>query len=781
MKSFDKLIRHADKYFSSPQYFSKFYTRALKRIASAVTTAYTDKDHRKGLSTSASKSLSALHQRVGKYIRLIELNTSANFDDDSGMESDSSDALTDTPAPIPDKGDHEDKKDKNYIFYAEKHEVTFEMIDAKLKDIIASRGKKSTDRQTVVKHLSYMATLAKCPAQEVEVLLHIISAQFDMTGSMSTYMQIPAWRSCAANVLRLVSLLRENQHIVLVETEEPNTRPDKDELLSGAAVQLSGSLCAFAERLDDEFVKSLQNIDPHTKEYILRLQDECFLLILVHEVLAHYITQNDSTSRVKLCLRMLGHIHSMTPKVYEQMQLFARNKLADTSRNVVQEGKIQLRREFSNIDEFVLDESEYFLGDVTTWFPTSFVFPQQTLKTLMEELTVCVYKLGDERSKVRSILFDTFHVSLCGDYRGAREQLLMSHLQESIHHMDIDTQVLFNRCMAQIGLNSFECGAFGYAQACLSDLLSSGKIRELLAQGLSPGRHTTDRNFEQEKLERRRQAPFHVHINVELLEAIYLVSGMLTDTHTLFGFSRQHTRTLNRGHLRMLEGFEKQTFSGPPEGVRDTIMCATKHLIDGDWQIASKHITNMSNWSLLPASENERDAIMARVVVELKKEALRTHIFQRASHYESLCFETLSAMFDTDVRTVEATVNKLLASGLVGSCDTPTTSFAVYVPEASKLQTSVLQYSENVTALLDANERSIGVRFEPDATLHTDDDDLNVKMRQVRHGRFDDRDDTRHRQSRTPKGLRTVRSAMNPTLNLSRTSKGRKQDSREKR
>lgn len=43
---------------------------------------------------------------------------------------------------------------------------------------------------------------------------------------------------------------------------------------------VSGNLAAFIERLDDEYIKSLQNIDPHTKEYISRLQDEqSFMLV----------------------------------------------------------------------------------------------------------------------------------------------------------------------------------------------------------------------------------------------------------------------------------------------------------------------------------------------------------------------------------------------------------------------------------------------------------------------------------------------------------------------
>ena len=205
-------------------------------------------------------------------------------------------------------------------------------------------------------------------------------------------------------------------------------------------------------------------------------------------------------------------------------------------------------------------------------------------------------------------------------------------------------------------------------------------------------------------------------------------------------------------------------------------MCAAKHLIEGDWGSASKYVLNMSCWQLLPGST--RSDILDNVKIELKREALRTYVFQRAAHYKSLCLRTLSAMFDIPLVSVQAIVNKLLAHGLAGSCDAPTCSFAVHLTELSILQNSVSTVSEKLNVFLDANERSLGIRQNTDNI--TDEDDLSFKQRGHRGNRFEERNDElpKHKASARPWNERS--SSTSAVVGMSRILRSRKEENRER-
>lgn len=153
----------------------------------------------------------------------------------------------------------------------------------------------------------------------------------------------------------------------------------------------------------------------------------------------------------------------------------------------------------------------------------------------MEKLCKYVYAHDNtDRLRTRAILSHIYHHALHDNWFQARDLILMSHLQETIQHSDPATQILYNRTIAHLGLCAFRHANIKDAHNCLVDLMVTGKVKELLAQGLLPQRQH-ERSKEQEKIEKQRQMPFHMHINLELLECVYLVSAMLIEIPYMAG------------------------------------------------------------------------------------------------------------------------------------------------------------------------------------------------------------------------------------------------------
>ena len=743
-----------------------FYFRALATLDAAIESTFANKPAIKKMSSTNAKAFNSIRQRLKKHFRddavmaagLARAKEHPDSTEDEASDSDIDGDSSDDEAAKAEKAEKRARKaaekaaeagadaDDGFavvgkkgqvekpgapakpldVMKCPKEKVTYEMVDTKLAELIASRGKKGTDRHENVETLAYVATVATCAAQEIEVLIMLISAQFDISGSMSTHMPIPIWKKCVNNLLRIDSLLKQNPQITLVETTEPDPKPSPDDIKAGKPVQLWGSMCAFCERLDDEYFKSMQSIDPHTKEYVLRMQDEALFIVLATEMVSYYEKRGDMETTAKLALRLLEHLYYKPEPAYVALKTFAEGKLRDADElfarlaadaaaaKAAADEKARLEAERARAAE---EEGDEYLDDEDADeaeakeaseipYPTGQTFPATPLPATLKRLSLLIYRHGDGRQKARAMLCEIFNDGLRGDFRHGRDLMLMSRLQENISQMDISTQILFNRAMAQLGLASFRLGMFAEAQACLGEMYLGGRVRELLAQGVTQSRFH-ERSVEQEKLERRRQMPFHMHINLELLESVHLTCSMLQETPYMAN-SMRRARSSNKPFARLVDNYERQTFNGPPENVRDHVMAATRCMLNGEWRRAKDFILGLEVWALLPGDEADRAKVLDAVASRLKEEATRTYLFQFAAQYNSVSLEVISDMFDVSVKSAYGLVSRMIIDEeLRGACDEPTKTVVMAHVEPSALQRLAMTFAEKCAVLLDANERAL--------------------------------------------------------------------------
>jgi translation initiation factor 3 subunit C len=335
---------------------------------------------------------------------------------------------------------------------------------------------------------------------------------------------------------------------------------------------------------------------------------------------------------------------------------------------------------------------------------------------LMSKLCNYVYRHGTEQAKTRAIICQVYHHALHDRFLDARDLLLMSHVQETIYvGVDVGTMILFNRMMVTLGMCAFRAGRINDAHQCLSDICS-GRVRELLAQGMNTNRFN-EKSAEQEKAEKRRLVPYHQHINLDLLEACHLISAMLLEVPNMAGSygidgetgnNRRH-RVISRTFRKFHDQYNHQVFTGPPEQTRDFVMRAAKSLMKGDWKKCVDYLATLDVWALVPSDTtgvSAKDQIATMLTNKIKLEGLRTYLYAFAAQYDSLSLSQLCGMFEMSKNEVHSVVSKMMINrDLYASWDQPTETIVLRKVEPSNLQILAFQFAEKTASLVEANER----------------------------------------------------------------------------
>ncbi|KAF6734650.1 Eukaryotic translation initiation factor 3 subunit C [Oryzias melastigma] len=490
-------------------------------------------------------------------------------------------------------------KEKPKMF-AKGTEINTAVVVKKLNEILQARGKKGTDRAAQIELLHALAAIA---AEHnlgqgilVKIKFNIIASLYDYNPNLAAFMKPEMWKKCLDCIDELLDILFEHNDIFIGE----NIAEDSENLaISDQPFRVRGCVLTLVERMDEEFTKIMQNTDPHSQEYVDNLKDEGRVCGIVDRLLT-YLENKGSTEEIcRVYLRRIMH-------TYYKFDYKAHRR----SLGLQGETKSEQDQEESEGEDSAL---------------------------IMDRLCKFIYaKDRTDRIRTCAILCHIYHHALHSRWYQARDLMLMSHLQDNIHHSDPPVQILYNRTMVQLGICAFRQGMIKDAHNALLDIQSSGRAKELLGQGLLM-RNMQERNAEQEKIEKRRQVPFHMHINLELLECVYLVSAMLLEIPYMAAheFDARRRMISKQFHHQLRVG-ERQPLLGPPESMREHVVAASKAMKMGDWRTCHSFIINekMNSkvWDLFPEAQRVREMLVRKI----QEESLRTYLFTYSSVYDSI-------------------------------------------------------------------------------------------------------------------------------------------------
>ncbi|KAM0020679.1 putative eukaryotic translation initiation factor 3 subunit C domain-containing protein [Helianthus debilis subsp. tardiflorus] len=407
-------------------------------------------------------------------------------------------------------------------------------------------------------------------------------------------------------------------------------------------------------------------IDPHTREYVERLQDEQLLFVLAQNVQSYLERSGDHKAAAMVALKLVELVYYKPQEVY------------DAIRNLADRSEVKENEEETESPAFVNTPE---VVPRTPNFPTS-------SRNLMDMLVSYIYKHGDERTKARAMLCDVYHHAILDDFFTARDLLLKSQLKDSVQHMDITNRILFNRSMAQLGLCAFRAGLVSEGHGFLSELYSGGRVKELLAQSVCQSRYH-EKTPEQERLERRSQMPYRMHINLELLESVHLICAMSLEVPNMAANHYDARRkVISKTLRRLLETSEKQTFAGA--GTHETIMAATRALRKGDFQTSFNVTNSLDVWKLL----KNHESVLEMLKNKIKEAALQTHQLTYSSSYKTLNWSNFQRCLTS--RKVKPMCTRCIVFHEV---------------EHSRSQALAFQLTDKLLALAESNERATKARL----------------------------------------------------------------------
>lgn len=385
------------------------------------------------------------------------------------------------------------------------------------------------------------------------------------------------------------------------------------------AKEVSEAFFSYLKNADSEWLMAMRlsdqraTVDANAPTYLEHLRDHGVILALERAAYNFFVSKKEEDISTSLAFKILEQMYYIPDDMLRQM--------ADN---------------YEAPEGFADLENPYRFGrDGST-------------KDFVYELATTVYQHADAKIQVNTVLLHSFNHATNDRYYEAKDLLLMSKIAENIKNYTSITQSLYNRTIVRIGLCAFRLGKLKECEDWLEHVCQYNKLRDLVSQ---------NPQIRNEKEERRRYTPPHMHFSLDMVETVYFISVVLLETPYFFEENRVNLNAIrSKSFKKEWEKYEKQLFHGPPENNKEVLIEASKKLWKGDWRNCSKMIEGLDIWNKISYG---RDQVKERLLVRIKEQAFKCFLFRYKDSLEALDFGNLSTIFELsapELKTLTARV-----------------------------------------------------------------------------------------------------------------------------
>jgi len=305
--------------------------------------------------------------------------------------------------------------------------------------------------------------------------------------------------------------------------------------------------------------------------------------------------------------------------------------------------------------------------------------------------------------KWETMLYLVHYFALHHKFLLARDLLAASGLgkETNISKSEIYMQILYNRTVARLAIAAFVHEDYNTSMTLLQRLYITGKIKELLAQGVKQDlrwkHNKTPEEIAQEQQEKQRMVPQHTFIDQDLLESVHFISSLFFEMKAILLSRGEESRAINWSFRRQWDYRQKREFLAPPENTRDTILEAGAQMLKGAWRTCLDHLLSLKCWEQFEYADQVKEQVMKKA----KEECLRCYLISSSKHFSDLRLDVLATKYEiSNEEVIKLCSQFIVAQDIRASIDLIGQYLVIHEPLPTQFENSASTFHHKLSSFM---------------------------------------------------------------------------------